>query len=187
MKSRCYNKHDKDFTDYGGRGVKICRRWLGSCETFISDMGLRPDRRYRLDRFPNTDGDYKPGNCRWATSKENARNKRASAHRFLVFAGRRQMLCQWVEELGIPRTTIATRLRLGWSTKDALTTPSRKREPNKRSKIPKNMKPITYRGQTRSRGQWSRLIGVSHPTISNRLNAGWSIEKTLTTPSRVIT
>lgn len=71
MISRCTNRKHCKFSRYGGRGIKVCRRWL-TFDKFQTDMGERPDGM-TLDRFPNNDGNYEPGNCRWATPKQQAR------------------------------------------------------------------------------------------------------------------
>lgn len=74
MKQRCLNPLATGYERYGGRGVKICERWLNSFENFLADMGERPDET-SLDRYPNNRGDYEPGNCRWATREEQEANK----------------------------------------------------------------------------------------------------------------
>jgi hypothetical protein len=75
MRQRCFNANMKAYPYYGGRGITICPRWLDSFENFLADMGERPPGT-SLDRFPNNSGNYEPGNCRWATSKEQAQNRR---------------------------------------------------------------------------------------------------------------
>lgn len=73
MKQRCLNRWSTSYPYYGGRGVKICERWL-KFQNFYEDMGERPPGK-SLDRYPNKDGDYEPGNCRWATPHEQRMNQ----------------------------------------------------------------------------------------------------------------
>lgn len=76
MRVRCLNPHDKRYTDYGGRGIRVCERWV-SFEVFLADMGPKPSPKHSIDRI-NVDGDYEPRNCRWATAIEQRRNRRDS-------------------------------------------------------------------------------------------------------------
>lgn len=75
MRNRCENPKSTQFAHYGGRGIKVCDRWH-SYENFLTDVGERPSAKHSLDRYPNVDGDYEPGNTRWATQTEQCRNRR---------------------------------------------------------------------------------------------------------------
>lgn len=74
MKARCSNSKRHNYHRYGGRGICVCERWL-KFENFLADMGPRPSPSHSLDRYPNNDGNYEPGNCRWATRVEQAGNR----------------------------------------------------------------------------------------------------------------
>lgn len=123
MKDRCYDEKDKFYHNYGGRGIRVCRRWLNSYADFLADMGRKPSRKHTLDRIKNN-GNYTPANCRWATLKEQSRNRRTN--RILSMGGKRRCLVAWSELTGIPAITIHARIKRGWSVKRALTEPVQK-------------------------------------------------------------
>jgi hypothetical protein len=122
MIRRCSDPSAAGYHRYGGRGIDVCDRWRGSVEDFVADMGPRPPGT-TLDRFPDPDGNYEPGNCRWATRTEQAANTCTAV---LVTAnGKTQTMDAWARELGIAAKTIAYRLKKGMSHHDAINTPFR--------------------------------------------------------------
>lgn len=116
--NRCHNPKEPTYPRYGGRGIKVCRRWRESFMAFLADLGPKPSPKHTLDR-KNNDGNYEPRNCRWATRTEQARNK--SNNRVLTHKGESLCLAEWAERTGIDCSIIKGRLRLGWSVVDALT------------------------------------------------------------------
>jgi hypothetical protein len=121
IKYRCHDPDCPGYARYGGRGIKVCDRWRDSFENFLADMGKRPSAEYSIERV-NNDGDYEPGNCKWATRGEQRRN--ASHARIYEFNGKRQVIKDWANEYGFSPTTLYYRLSNGWSIERALTTPA---------------------------------------------------------------
>lgn len=119
MLTRCTNPNQRSYRDYGGRGIDVCERWLGSFEAFFADMGERP-AGLTIDRIDNARG-YDPGNCRWATRVEQQRNSRAT--KFVTVDGTSDTLAGWAERTGIPATAIRARIARGWSAMRAVSTP----------------------------------------------------------------
>lgn len=118
MRVRCYDKKNPQYDNYGGRGIKVCHRWLKSFDNFLEDMGRKPSPQHSLDRYPNNNGNYEPGNVRWATPKEQANNKRTS--RILVLDGVSKNLKTWAEEFGIKEQTLRYRINKGQSLESIL-------------------------------------------------------------------
>lgn len=123
MRTRCTNPRATGYNSYGGRGIKVCPRWM-RFENFLADMGEPPTDKHSIERIDN-DGDYEPGNCIWADEVRQGNNK--SNNRVLTLDGRSQTLAQWANELHIKRDTLCSRLdRYGWSEERALSTPVKK-------------------------------------------------------------
>jgi hypothetical protein len=126
MHNRCKNPDCEKYPHYGGRGIRVCERWE-SFAAFIEDVGLSPSPKHEIERVDNN-GHYEPGNCRWATHKEQMRNTRRN--RLITFRGETLPLVVWSERTGLNVPAITHRLKIGWPVELALTTPlgvSRKR------------------------------------------------------------
>jgi len=143
MLRRCETPGASAFKKYGARGILVCERWH-IFENFLTDMGEPPSNEHSIDRFPDNNGDYEAGNCRWATDEQQANNQRSNV--FLEHAGERMTIAQWARKTGIKDHAIEKRLALGWSASKALTQPVRKAE----------VQGINYEP---SRGKWVARIG----------------------------
>lgn len=122
MQQRCNDPNSPNYQYYGAKGIKI--EWA-SFEEFEKDMhdSWRPG--LQIDRWPDRNGNYKPGNCRWATPKQQTRNR--SSNRWIEFNGRKMVMEDWANELGLKQSTLSSRLTRGWSVEDALSTPIKPR------------------------------------------------------------
>lgn len=123
MRVRC---GDPTYLNYCGRGVRVCQRWQNSFEAFRDDVGDPPSPRHSLDRFPDNDGNYEPGNVRWATAKQQGRNKRDTI--FIEVGGERLSLADASDKFGIPYDTLHNRIRAGWPHDQAVSLPSSRRK-----------------------------------------------------------
>jgi hypothetical protein len=113
---RCENENAKCYYRYGGRGIKVCERWH-RFESFLEDMGMKPSALHSIDRIdPN--GHYEPGNCRWATTVEQARNKRNN--RLVEIDGETLTVAEWGERSGVNMKVICSRLDKGWDPRRAV-------------------------------------------------------------------
>lgn len=112
IKIRCYRPKSIGYKYWGGRGILVCDRWLHSYENFLADMGLAPSEKHTLDRI-NNDGNYEPGNCRWATRKEQIHNRRCS--RKLSINGETKTLLQWALLYNVDYNKVWRRYMRGWT------------------------------------------------------------------------
>lgn len=119
MIHRCYDPAEESYPRYGGRGIKVCDRWLHSFENFLSDMGRCPDG-LTIERN-NNDGNYEPSNCRWATRVEQCNNR--SSNRLVTANGATKTLAQWARLSGISASVIITRIKRGWEPELAIAKP----------------------------------------------------------------
>ena len=121
MKNRCNNPNYREYHLYGGAGVKVCKRWADFA-VFVKDMGDRPSPAHTVDRYPDNSGNYQPNNTRWATAKQQSRNRRDTIT--LTLSGVTLPLSQWAEGLNVKYATLWYRKnKLNWSDARTLNTP----------------------------------------------------------------
>lgn len=166
MKQRCLNRNGPRFKDWGGRGIRVCDRWL-AFENFLADMGRRPSRLHSLDRI-DPDGHYEPGNCRWATRREQQRNRRDNET--LTAFGKTQSIDDWADEFGVHRALIRGRIKQGWvDAERILTAPSHARPSN-----------VLVRGNGKPNiAALARQAGVPVATVHWRVKHGATLEEAL--------
>lgn len=121
MKQRCFNKNNKNYEQYGARGITVCDEWKDDFGAFLRYIGRRPSSRHSVDRYPNGNGSYEPGNVRWATPTQQSAN--SSTIRLISFGGTTLYLSEWATRIGLCPSSLLSRFDRGWSLKEALTTP----------------------------------------------------------------
>ncbi len=120
IRNRCQSEKNQAYPNYGGRGIKVCDRWSSTGIGFLNfyaDMGPRPSADHSIDRIDNN-GNYCPENCRWATRKEQARNRKSN--NLVRYKDRIQCVTAWAEEYGISEYRLSTRLKQGMPIEDAI-------------------------------------------------------------------
>lgn len=128
MKRRVLDEKNPCYKDYGGRGITICSEWL-KFDNFLADMGPKPSKGHSIERENNNLG-YCKSNCKWASAKEQANNKRNN--RRVTINGQTKTLAQWAESIGIGKSTLHHRIgKLGWSLEDAISKPIGKTKPTR--------------------------------------------------------
>lgn len=118
MMDRCYRKNAANYKDYGGRGITVCEEWhdIRLFEKWAETNGYK--KGLSIERI-NTNGNYSPENCKWATPKEQCNNRRNT--RYLTRDGETHTISEWAEITGIKRSTINSRVCRGWTSERALT------------------------------------------------------------------
>lgn len=121
---RCYNKSHVSYQAYGGRGILVAEEWRGESGLlrFLEHVGPRPSAQHTIDRIDNN-GHYEPGNVRWATRTEQARN-RSDSH-YVTANGQTLIVADWAKNMGVAPAVIHSRIKRGWSEEKAVTTPPR--------------------------------------------------------------
>jgi hypothetical protein len=179
MIQRCERPQNSSFVRYGGRGIRVCERWL-SFENFLADMGERP-LGTSIDRIDNSKG-YDPGNCRWATQAQQATNKRSN--RYLVAFGERLTLGEWARRVGISQQKLAQRIKTGWSVERACSEPiaPSAAKAQDTSELLGGGKPIAFRGELHTKKEWARIAGIDPSTLRKRMRAGWDFADVIGRP-----
>ena len=121
MKRRCYQKQNKRWKKYGGRGIKLCPEWLDNFQAFFDwSMANGYADSLTIDRI-NMDGDYSPENCRWADMVQQANNR--SNNHYITYQGETKTMMEWSKVLGMSYTTLRKRINSGWDVDDAFNRP----------------------------------------------------------------
>lgn len=158
MLRRCESRGATGYAEYGGKGITVCGRWH-EFVNFLEDMGERPANT-TLDRFPNFAGNYEPGNCRWATPKEQANNR--ATNRVFMFGGEQKTLKQISDEYSIGEMTLSGRLAKGMMIEEAIHWPIAQQK-------------IEYEGVHRTIKEIAAMCGVKPATLWYRIKKGWTI------------
>ena len=184
MKRRCNNQNQTGYERYGGRGIVYDPHWE-KFENFFNDMGTMPEPNMELDRI-NNDGNYCKENCRWATRKEQTRNRGGKrATRMYTFEGKTMCIADWAKEIGITPASLQKRFNKGWPIELALSPEKRDGDYSKRvitnaqptkgkTVRNRNSKYITIDGVAKTYREWEKEKGLSKGLISKRLAQGCS-------------
>lgn len=170
IKTRCYNPNCKAYARYGGAGVTMWAEWMENPDAFIAYIGTKPTADHTLDRI-DPRGNYEPGNLRWATRLEQARNKRNNI--YIEHNGERRLLVEWAEYYGLPRQIVYRRFCDGMCgdrlfSSEHLNPVSGLRRPGRRN--PANV--VELNGETVHIADVSRIYGINITTLRSRMLAG---------------
>jgi hypothetical protein len=172
MMTRCYNQAHVAYATYGGAEILVCDRWH-SFDAFLADMGPRPSAKHSLDRIDNGRG-YEPGNCRWATVKEQQNNRRNNV--FIEFRGERKTAAQWAEQFGYHRNLILARLKAGLSGEELFKAPNRAR------RIDCHW--VNWEGERLTAAELAQRVGIPPDRLRSRLARGWSLQDAVIPPMK---
>jgi hypothetical protein len=170
MIARCYNPKSSTYHHYGGRGIAVCDRWrFGEAPTtgfecFLYDMGRRPSPQHSIDRYPDRDGDYRPGNTRWATQSEQVRNSKKA----LLVDG--LSMIEAAESVGADYSLVRSRRQRGWDIDRAMLAP---KSENRR---------IVVNGIAMTISEAARISPITREGIDRRIRQGWEPEAAVLTP-----
>lgn len=167
MKKRCHNPKDRNYPEYGAKGIQVCPKWRSSFKAFLTDMGPRPSPQHTIDRMDNSLG-YQPSNCRWATKQQQARNRPT-----FVKSVNGKTVVEVAEDLAtVPAPTLYNRVRAGMSIEKVL----------HKGRLPSGAPPrlLTLQGETLPLRTWAKRLGIKCSTVRERLKRGWTVQRALT-------
>ena len=172
IKQRCFNPNRRDYEAYGARGISLFQEWSDDFAAFFAYLGPRPSPAHSVDRIDGTKG-YIPGNVRWATPGEQARNN--SIARPVTYNGKTQTVSEWARETGIGFTTIIARLNRNYPIEDVFSK-TKVKGGNSPTKI------LVHNGRQQTIAQWAAEIGIPKSILKKRLKAGISLDRALQNP-----
>lgn len=161
MRRRCSAESDPGYKNYGGRGIRVCDRWLESFDNFLADMGRKPTPKHSIERIDN-DGNYEPSNCRWATRIEQNQNTRRNVH--VTINGETAIISEFARRFGIDPEKARTRMSMhGWTPEEAFGLVKRWK---------KICRLIEIDGTVRSIAEWCRHSGIPRERAVRALRCG---------------
>jgi hypothetical protein len=172
IKARCHNPKNSHYHMYGGRGIAVCERWRNSFENFFEDMGECPSDTHSIDRYPDVNGNYEPGNCRWATPKEQGANTRKNV--YFEYNGEKLHLLEWARRLDVSKGFITNRINDGKSFEKVVEEAKLFIANNRQ--VPHGDKIIPCNGEEMSQSAWARKLNISNGFIFQHLSKGDSFE-----------
>lgn len=168
IKERCYNKNEKSYKYYGGRGIKMCDEWRNDFKSFFNwAVNNGYAKGLTIDRIDNN-GIYCPENCRWATYIQQQNNRR-SCH-YVTIGNETKSLSDWCRVYSTSERLVNSRVQRGWDVITALNTPKT------RNRL------ITLNNVTKTFLEWCEYYLIDSKTVNARLRRGWNIEKAIITP-----
>ena len=170
IKTRVFNPNYAAHKHYGGRGIAMHPKWAASFPAFMEAVGPRPSPKHSIDRYPDNNGNYEPGNVRWATPTEQALNQRSN--RLVEFGGQILPISEVARQTGHKPSVLGSRTRR-MPLEVALTLKPRQR---------RDAIKLTFQGQTLTYLEWDQALGAKPGTVAQRIRKGWPMERALTEP-----
>lgn len=167
IKKRCFCPTSHGYENYGARGITMHPQWRDDFWEFVSAVGERPSPQHTIDRFPDNNGNYEPGNVRWATRSQQMENTRFN--RMISANGKTQTAEAWAKETGIPKSTIFNRILRGWTDDRIVNNPRQKQSSDN------SFFPVGGRSLCTS-------MGINYFTVASRMRRGKSFEEALVIP-----